>query len=581
MRKISLWSGMVIATAVLMAGTALGAAQLTLSCDTACDKLTIGDGTTGSTLSVGDNTLDVGAGGIAVQANGTLTSGAGIIQCAGDWSNSGTFNAGTGTVILDGTVQSMTGSNATNNLTAGNSGIKTIDMGVGGTTISNTGEITGDAQVRLTAIAVAHDKAYDGTTTATADLDLQNIFTAYDVSANYTAAVFDDENVGNDINVVITDISLSGNDSGKFSLSSTTASAKADINPENLLVTATAGNKEYGTTLNEGTGYTAFTSNGLAGSETIGSVSVAYSGGNEASDAVGTYSDVIGISSATGGTFTSSNYSITYSAGDLTVTEKALTITADNTSKVQGTTLTFAGTEFTDSGLVNGDSITSVTLTSTGAAADASPGTYDIEASNAQGTGLANYDITYVNGTLTVKVALTMAKDPDAGGTTVPASGTKTILDAGASQDITGTSASDYAFVNWTADPAENAAFGDASDPATTLTLTGSATVTANFVPTYTVTYDGNGNTGGTAPTDAKAYKAGDTVTVPGPARWRNPVTVSKNGTPRRAGAEARTTRGTRSTCLQPIGLSTPSGAPARQSSIPRIPSTGRMQRTT
>jgi uncharacterized repeat protein (TIGR02543 family) len=33
-------------------------------------------------------------------------------------------------------------------------------------------------------------------------------------------------------------------------------------------------------------------------------------------------------------------------------------------------------------------------------------------------------------------------------------------------------------------------------------------------VPTYTVTYDGNGHTGGTAPSDGNAYEEGETVTV-------------------------------------------------------------------
>ena len=57
-----------------------------------------------------------------------------------------------------------------------------------------------------------------------------------------------------------------------------------------------------------------------------------------------------------------------------------------------------------ESGLVNGDTVTSVTLTSTGAAATAtvagSP--YAIVPSAAVGTGLSNYTISYVNGSLTV-----------------------------------------------------------------------------------------------------------------------------------------------------------------------------------
>jgi Tol biopolymer transport system component len=91
----------------------------------------------------------------------------------------------------------------------------------------------------------------------------------------------------------------------------------------------------------------------------------------------------------------------------LTVNPAPLTITANGANKTYGTALTFAGTEFAASGLVNGDAVTGVTLTSDGAAATAgvagSP--YAIVPSNAQGAGLGNYTITYVSGSLTVNPA--------------------------------------------------------------------------------------------------------------------------------------------------------------------------------
>ena len=70
--------------------------------------------------------------------------------------------------------------------------------------------------------------------------------------------------------------------------------------------------------------------------------------------------------------------------------------------------MTFAGTEFTTDGLVNGDSVSGVTLTSDGAAATAqvSGSPYAIVASDATGSGLANYTISYANGSLTVAPAL-------------------------------------------------------------------------------------------------------------------------------------------------------------------------------
>jgi hypothetical protein len=98
------------------------------------------------------------------------------------------------------------------------------------------------------------------------------------------------------------------------------------------------------------------------------------------------------------------NYAITYADGTLTVNPAALTITANNQIKAAGQTLVFAGTEFSCSGLVNGDTVSSVTLTCAGAAAAAtvSGSPYPITPSAAVGTGLGNYTISYVNGLLTI-----------------------------------------------------------------------------------------------------------------------------------------------------------------------------------
>lgn len=109
------------------------------------------------------------------------------------------------------------------------------------------------------------------------------------------------------------------------------------------------------------------------------------------------------------------NYEIATVSAELAVTPKSATVTASNRSKVYGDVVTFAGTEFTTSGFVDDDAVTSVTLTSTGAGATAgvvgSP--YAIVASAAQGSGLDNYTIDYVDGALTVtrKAATVRADD--------------------------------------------------------------------------------------------------------------------------------------------------------------------------
>jgi len=100
---------------------------------------------------------------------------------------------------------------------------------------------------------------------------------------------------------------------------------------------------------------------------------------------------------------------VTATNGTLTINQATATVTADNKSKTYGQTVTFAGTEFTTGGFINGDSVTSVTLTSAGAAATATvtaPGPdYPIVPSAAVGSGLGNYTISYVNGNLHVNTA--------------------------------------------------------------------------------------------------------------------------------------------------------------------------------
>ncbi|RVU11965.1 GLUG motif-containing protein, partial [Methylobacterium oryzihabitans] len=86
-------------------------------------------------------------------------------------------------------------------------------------------------------------------------------------------------------------------------------------------------------------------------------------------------------------------------AGRLTVTPAALTITAADRTKVYGDAPDLGTTGFTTAGLVNGDTVGAVALASAGTATTATVagGPYAITAAAAQGTGLANYRITYAD----------------------------------------------------------------------------------------------------------------------------------------------------------------------------------------
>lgn len=173
-----------------------------------------------------------------------------------------------------------------------------------------------------------------------------------------------------------------------------------------LTVAANDASKSYGQTVTF-TG-TEFTPTGLQNSETIGNVTLTSTGAISTANVAGSPYSIVS-SNATGGTFNPANYSISYTNGALTVNPASLTVAANDATKTYGQTITFTGTEFTPTGLQNGETVGSVTLTSTGAVSTANVVTspYSIVSSNATGGTFnpANYSISYTNGTLTVNPA--------------------------------------------------------------------------------------------------------------------------------------------------------------------------------
>jgi uncharacterized repeat protein (TIGR01451 family) len=100
---------------------------------------------------------------------------------------------------------------------------------------------------------------------------------------------------------------------------------------------------------------------------------------------------------------TDTNYSSTGGTVTDVINTAALTITAKDQTKPYGTSAVLGTTAFdVSSGLAAGDSVTGVTLTSTGSPVAAAVGTYPIVASAAIGSGLSNYTITFTDGTLKV-----------------------------------------------------------------------------------------------------------------------------------------------------------------------------------
>jgi fibronectin-binding autotransporter adhesin len=265
-------------------------------------------------------------------------------------------------------------------------------------------------------------KIYDGTPAATlapVNYSFVGVIDGDTITlGNATSGTYNDQHVGAGKPVSIAGLTLVGASNGAatvygYTLGSTTANGNiGEITPHGLTVTANDQPKTYGNTFTF-TG-SEFTSSGLQGIETIGSVTLVSAGAAPTAHVAGGPYPIT-ASAATGGTFTPTDYTISYVNGALTVNTAPLTVTANDQSKFYGSTFTFAGNEFTPAGLKNNETIASATLTSTGAPSTASVAgsPYPIVASAATGGTFtaSDYAITYVPGVFTVippGVALTV-----------------------------------------------------------------------------------------------------------------------------------------------------------------------------
>src|SRR4029079_18216825 len=196
----------------------------------------------------------------------------------------------------------------------------------------------------------------------------------------------------------ITPSAAVGSGLGNYNISYHDAGVGLTVHAIALDITANNQSKNYGETFTlTGTEFTVGIGQ-LKNTDSVASVTLSSAGAAATAGVVGSpYAITPSAAMGTG----LSNYNISYhDAGvGLTVHSVALDITANDQSKNYGGTFTFNGTEFTVGmgQLKNTDSVTSVTLTSAGAAATAgvvgSP--YAITPSAAVGNGLSNYNISY------------------------------------------------------------------------------------------------------------------------------------------------------------------------------------------
>ena len=334
--------------------------------------------------------------GIQPKLNQTITFGALGARTYGDAAFS------LGATASSGLSVSYTSSNAAVATVSGNTvtitgpGTTTITASQGGNgnynAASNVDQSLSVAAKALTVASPAvTSKVYDGNTAATITGMLAGVIGGDTVTLNGTGT-FNNASVGSGKPVTSTS-TLGGASAGNYTLTQPTG-LTGTISPKSVTVTANAAGKVYGETDPALT----YAASGLLGGDALTGALQRVAGEN-----AGSY-DINQGSLAAG-----ANYTIAYTGAPFTISARALTVTATPVVKFVGEVLsaTSGSTAFTASGLVNGESIGSVSLTfGSGAEAEAAAGNYPGQVFVSGATGgtfdPANYNITYVPGDILV-----------------------------------------------------------------------------------------------------------------------------------------------------------------------------------
>ena len=323
----------------------------------------------------------------------------------------GTLNGlvGTETVLFDDLTAAFADANAgigkTVTVTGG-----TLSNGTNGGLASNyTLDTPDDLTATITPKALtvtgmtASNKVYDSTLAATlSGGTLNGLIGNETLGLSGGTGEFDDKNAGTDKAVTVSGVTLVDGTglASNYTVSNPT-DLTADISKADLSL---AGLSATGKTYD---GNDVATLSGVASVTALGLDSVTLSGSG-----VGTFADKnaglgksVTVSGYTLSGTDADNYTLVQPDGGLTadIAKAALTITATDASKVGGQTIALNG--YTSNGLVSGDSISALSLSSAGAPSSAAAGTYAIVASDALGAALSNYDITYQDGALLVSAA--------------------------------------------------------------------------------------------------------------------------------------------------------------------------------
>ena len=180
----------------------------------------------------------------------------------------------------------------------------------------NNAGSTVSVTVNARAVNLTGTRPYGGTATAAAGiLSVANKLGSDGVSVASGRGTLSSKDVGSRTIALVGNLALGGTAAGNYTFAE--ASGSVTISQAALSLTARDDTKMYGDTKTCGAGSTAFTSSGLQGSETVGSVTITASGGTADAAPVGNYALVPSV--ATGGTFSAGNYQTTYTPGTLRV----------------------------------------------------------------------------------------------------------------------------------------------------------------------------------------------------------------------------------------------------------------------
>ena len=180
-----------------------------------------GSSSTATTTTLSSNDAKIYGNNATITATVNPNRATGTVQFFVDgvaWGSAVTLSGGSATIPSTATV-----STGTHSITAAHSG----SAGFSPSATTNAATLTVTPR-SLTMNATGVNKTYDGTTKATVILS-DNRISGDDLTDSFTNAFFADPNVGNNKQVSVTGVSISGSDAGNYTLANTTATTTANI----------------------------------------------------------------------------------------------------------------------------------------------------------------------------------------------------------------------------------------------------------------------------------------------------------------------------------------------------------------